>query len=492
MRNIQPWCISRQIWWGHQIPAWYGPDDRVFVEMTEGEAEAAAARHYGKKTALRRDADVLDTWFSSALWPFSTLGWPDETKALARYYPTSVLVTGFDIIFFWVARMAMMGLHFMKEVPFRDVYVHALVRDEKGQKMSKSKGNVLDPLELIDKYGADALRFTLTALAAQGRDIKLSAGRIEGYRNFVTKIWNAARYAEMNGCKPVAGFDPAACTLAVDRWIVGEIAAAAARVTTAIEEYRFNDAAQALYQFAWHSFCDWYLEFTKPVLTGTDEAAKAEVRATTAWLLDRLVELLHPLMPFVTEELWHAFDPDGGRRARLLMLEPWPDFARIRRNEAAASDMEWIIRVITEVRAIRAEMNVPPGAKLTLQYRDATAEARGRLADHRELIERLSRLGAITPMGAALPKGAAQFVVDGASFALPLGEVIDLAKERGRLASGIKTAEQEIARIDGKLGNANFVARAPAEVVEEQRERRAEYAESRAKLAAALERLGAG
>jgi valyl-tRNA synthetase len=370
--------------------------------------------------------------------------------------------------------------------------VHALVRDEKGQKMSKSKGNVLDPLDLIDKYGADALRFTLTALAAQGRDIKLSTGRIEGYRNFVTKIWNAARYAEMNDCKPVAGFVPAACTLAVDRWIVGETASAAATVADALAGYRFNDAAHALYQFAWHSFCDWYIEFTKPVLTGPDEAAKAEVRATTAWVLERLVQLLHPFMPFVTEELWHALLPDGQRRQNTLMLEPWPDFSGIRPDAAAAAEMQWIIRLISEIRGIRAEMNVPPGAKLSLHFRDAQPEARARLTRHRDLIERIGRLGSITPMGTDLPKGAAQFVLDGVSFALPLGEVIDLDKERNRLASEIKTADQEIARIDGKLGNANFVARAPAEVVEEQRERRAEYELSRSKLAAALKRLGSG
>jgi valyl-tRNA synthetase len=492
MRNIQPWCVSRQIWWGHQIPAWYGPDGRVFVEPTEAEAATAAAAHYKRKVALTRDPDVLDTWFSSALWPFSTLGWPADTAALRRHYPTDVLVTGFDIIFFWVARMAMMGMHFMGEVPFRTVYVHALVRDEKGQKMSKSKGNVLDPLDLIDKYGADALRFTLTALAAQGRDIKLSAGRIEGYRNFVTKIWNAARYAEMNGCRPVAGFDPAACALAVDRWIVGEMASAAASAAEALEDFRFNDAAHALYQFTWHSFCDWYIEFTKPVLTGGDEDAKAEVRATTAWVLERLVHLLHPVMPFVTEELWHAIAPEGQERAGLLMLEPWPDFSGIRQDTAAATEMNWIIRLIGEIRAIRAEMNVPPGAKLSLHYRDATPEARARLTRHRDLVERIGRLGSIAAMGADLPRGAAQFVVDGVSFALPLGEVIDLDKERKRLANEIRNADQEIARIDGKLANHNFVARAPAEVVEEQRERRAEYALSRGKLAAALERLGSG
>ena len=312
MRNIQPWCVSRQIWWGHQIPAWYGPDGEIFVEMTEEEAQAVADEHYGKPVELERDPDVLDTWFSSALWPFSTLGWPEETPELAHHYPTSVLVTGFDIIFFWVARMIMMGLHFRDGVvPFRDVYIHALVRDEDGQKMSKSKGNVMDPLELIDQYGADALRFTLTALAAQGRDIKLSAGRIEGYRNFVTKIWNAARFTQMNGCGPVADFDPAACRLTVNKWIVGETARAGADISQALEGYRFNDAAQVGYQFAWHQFCDWYLEFTKPILQNGDEKSKAEVRATTSWVLDQLLKFLHPIMPFVTEELWEQLAPEG-------------------------------------------------------------------------------------------------------------------------------------------------------------------------------------
>ena len=313
MRNIQPWCVSRQIWWGHQIPAWYGPDGEIFVEMTEEEAQAVADEHYGKPVELERDPDVLDTWFSSALWPFSTLGWPEETPELAHHYPTSVLVTGFDIIFFWVARMIMMGLHFRDGVvPFRDVYIHALVRDEDGQKMSKSKGNVMDPLELIDQYGADALRFTLTALAAQGRDIKLSAGRIEGYRNFVTKIWNAARFTQMNGCSPVADFDPAACRLTVNKWIVGETARAGADISQALEGYRFNDAAQVGYQFAWHQFCDWYLEFTKPILQNGDEKSKTEVRATTSWVLDQLLKFLHPIMPFVTEELWEQLAPEGG------------------------------------------------------------------------------------------------------------------------------------------------------------------------------------
>ncbi|MDF2765700.1 MAG: valine--tRNA ligase, partial [Rhodospirillales bacterium] len=304
MRNIQPWCISRQLWWGHQIPAWYGPDGTIFVEETEREAQAAAARHYGRDVELVRDPDVLDTWFSSALWPFSTLGWPERTPELERYYPTDVLVTGFDIIFFWVARMMMMGLHFKGEVPFRTVYIHALVRDEFGQKMSKSKGNIIDPLVLIDKYGADALRFTLVAMAAQGRDIKLAEARVEGYRNFATKLWNAARFCQMNGCTPDRRFDPQTPRQRINAWLVAAVRRAAEDVTDAIETYRFNEAAAALYHFVWHSFCDWYLELAKPVLSGADEAAKEETRGAAAWALGQILHLLHPVMPFVTEELW--------------------------------------------------------------------------------------------------------------------------------------------------------------------------------------------
>ncbi|MFT5540665.1 MAG: valyl-tRNA synthetase, partial [Alphaproteobacteria bacterium] len=304
MRNIQPWCISRQLWWGHQIPAWHGPDGEIFVAESEDEAIEAARAHYGKPVDLARDPDVLDTWFSSALWPFSTLGWPEKTADLARYYPTDVLVTGFDIIFFWVARMMMMGLHFMGEVPFKDVYIHALVRDERGQKMSKSKGNIIDPLELIDAYGADALRFTLAALAAQGRDIKLAQPRVEGYRNFATKLWNASRFAEMNGCTAVEDFNPSLTKGVLNRWIVTAVAEAAEKAAAEIEAYRFNEAANVLYHFTWGTFCDWYLELSKPVLTGDDAAAKAETQATCAWAIEQILHMLHPFMPFITEELW--------------------------------------------------------------------------------------------------------------------------------------------------------------------------------------------
>ena len=324
LENIQPWCVSRQLWWGHRIPAWYDADGNVYVEESEEAALAAARHRIGADVELTRDEDVLDTWFSSALWPFSTLGWPDETPELARFYPTNVLVTGFDIIFFWVARMMMMGLHFKKEIPFRDVYIHALVRDEKGAKMSKSKGNVIDPLHLIDDYGADALRFTLAAMAAQGRDIKLSTQRVEGYRNFATKLWNASRFAEMNGCARVSGYNPRANQVMLNRWIVGEAARTVREVSAAIDAYRFNDAAGAAYRFVWNVFCDWYVELTKPLLMGADGAEKDETRATTAFVLDQIYALLHPFMPFITEELWAIKGADGPARESLLALAEWP------------------------------------------------------------------------------------------------------------------------------------------------------------------------
>ncbi|MBI1206000.1 MAG: valine--tRNA ligase [Azospirillum sp.] len=486
MRNIQPWCISRQIWWGHQIPAWYGPDGAVFVAETEAAALAAARAQYGTETALVRDADVLDTWFSSALWPFSTIGWPQPTPELKRYYPTDVLVTGFDIIFFWVARMMMMGLHFMGEVPFRTVYIHALVRDERGQKMSKSKGNIMDPLDLIDEYGCDALRFTLTAMAAQGRDIKLSKGRVEGYRNFATKLWNAARFCELGGCRSVPGFDPGAVKETVNRWIVGELAATAARAAEALENYRFNDAANILYQFAWGTLCDWYLEFTKPILAGTDEAAKAETRATTAWALGQLLHLLHPVMPFITEELWEQLGPQGAGR---LITAPWPRFDARLIDPAAATEMDWVVRLVSQVRTIRSEMNVPPGAHIPALLKGLGPVAAGHLATHRDLILRLARLASVEATAEAPPKGAALAVIDEATLVLPLAGIIDLDHERTRLTKEIAKLDAEIVKIERKLGNAEFMAKAPEEVVEDNRDRRDEAAAARTKLNAALAML---
>ncbi|MCZ4346301.1 valine--tRNA ligase [Devosia neptuniae] len=487
LENIKPWCISRQLWWGHQIPAWYGPDQEAFVASSAEEAQALADAHYGKPVELRRDEDVLDTWFSSALWPFSTLGWPDDTAELRRYYPTDVLVTGFDIIFFWVARMMMMGLEFLDEEPFHTVYMHALVRDEKGQKMSKTKGNVIDPLALIDQYGADATRFTLAAMAAQGRDLKLSMSRVEGYRNFVTKIWNAARFLEMNECRRVEGYDPRANKLPLNRWIVGATARGAAAVTQGIVDYKFNEAANAAYDFVWGTFCDWYVEFAKPVFMGEDEAAKAETRATAAWALDQILTILNPFMPFVTEELWAETGKFGAPRESMLILTQWPDLAGLEDAEADA-DLTWLIDVITNVRSVRSEMNVPASAKLPLVVVGANETTLRRLVAGTSLITRLARLEEITPKS-DVPGESAQFVVGEATWALPLAEFIDIPTEKARLSKEVTKLDGEVAQIDKKLGNEQFVAKAPEEVIEEQKARREAAIERRHHIAEALKRL---
>ncbi|WP_374652812.1 valine--tRNA ligase [Dongia sp.] len=488
MRNIQPWCISRQLWWGHQIPAWFGADGEVFVAFDEVEAKAAALKHYGKEVELTRDPDVLDTWFSSALWPFSTLGWPDQTPELARYYPGDVLVTGFDIIFFWVARMMMMGIHFMGDVPFRTVYIHALVRDEHGQKMSKSKGNVIDPLDIIDKYGCDALRFTLTALAAQGRDIKMSEQRVEGYRNFATKLWNATRFCLMNECKADPAFDPARVAAPVNRWMIGRLAICAQAIDQAMSQYRYNDAAGALYRCIWNEFCDWYVEFTKPIIQGDDAILKAETRACTAWVLGQLLHLLHPFMPFITEELWPQL---GSANTSLLIGEPWPDFSNLPLDQEAGADLDWVIRLVSEIRTLRAEMNVPPAAQVQIHLRDAGNRTQSRLSAYGDLVRRLARIDRIEFITGDGPKGAAQIVLDEATILLPLAGVIDAEKERNRLKKDLDKAAGEAEKIARKLGNEQFVAKADPEVVEEQRQRLAEIEQTRDKLSQALGRLAA-
>jgi valyl-tRNA synthetase len=482
MENIQPWCISRQLWWGHQIPAWYGPDGKAFVAVTESEAQAQADKHYGKPTALKRDEDVLDTWFSSALWPFSTLGWPEETPDLKRYYPTSALVTGFDIIFFWVARMMMMGLHFMKEVPFHDVYIHRLVRDASGAKMSKSKGNVVDPLGVIDQYGADALRFTLARGAAQGHDIRLGPQDVENNRNFTTKLWNAARFAEMNACASITGFNPASAKQVLNRWIAHETAKAVAEITMAIETYRFNDAAAAVYRFVWNVYCDWYLELAKPLLSGGDDEAKRETQAMVAWARDEILKVLHPFMPFVTEELWAV--TAASKRDALLALSPWPAF-RFTDDEAEA-EIGWVIDLITAIRSVRAEMNIT--APIPLMLAGASAQSQARAERWAEFIKRLARVSDISAAARA-PQGSVQLLVRGEVAALPLKGVIDLAAESTRLAKEMQKAEADIARVDAKLGNANFVARAPEDVVEEEKQKREEALARKLKIGEALERL---
>jgi valyl-tRNA synthetase len=506
LENIEPWCISRQLWWGHQIPAWYSPWGEIFVAESEEEAFAAAlavgvekgiftdeeARSLAQdpqKLAglISRDEDVLDTWFSSALWPFSTLGWPEDTAELKRFYPTNVLVTGFDIIFFWVARMMMMGLHFMQEIPFRDVYIHALVRDEKGAKMSKSKGNVIDPLGLIDEYGADALRFTLAAMAAQGRDIKLSTNRVEGYRNFATKIWNAARFAEMNGCVRAANFDPKAVEAVLNRWIVGETAKALAAVTAAIVAYRFNDAANAAYRFVWNIFCDWYVELSKPVLQGADGPLKDETRATAAFVIDEITKLLHPFMPFLTEELWTIKGLEGPPRHSALVLTEWSSLAGLEDAEAEA-EIGWIVDLVSEIRSVRSEMNVPAGSSVPLVLVGASEQARAHAMRWDTTIRRLARLSEIG-FAASSPASAAQMIVRGTVAALPLEGIIDLAAERARLGQEIAKQERDIKRIEAKLGDADFLARAPEDVIEDHRDRRSEALSRIAQVRTALDRL---
>jgi valyl-tRNA synthetase len=533
MENIQPWCISRQLWWGHQIPAWYGPDGKVFVAETEEEAISHALGYYveqevitaeqGREMALdrnkragfiTRDEDVLDTWFSSALWPFSTLGWPDDTPEVKRYYPTDALVTGFDIIFFWVARMMMMGLHFMKAAPFSTVYIHRLVRDEKGAKMSKSKGNVIDPLGVIDEYGADALRFALARGAAQGHDIKLSPQMVETNRNFATKLWNACRFAEMNDCVLPDGFEPTKAKDTLNRWIVHETVRATCEVTEAIEAYRFNDAGNAIYRFVWNVYCDWYLELAKPMLMGEEGAAKSETRAMVAWARDEILKLLHPFMPFITEELWEV----TGRRDTLLALSPWSrkadavtpeqlamlaatnpnepmvpaamldiapaDFT----DEAAEAEIGWVVDLVTAIRSVRAEMNIAPATLTTLVLSGASAETKTRLPRWNDVIKRMARLSDISFADRA-PEGAVQLLVRGEVAALPLKGVIDLAAERTRLDKEIAKADADIKRVDAKLGNEKFVANAPEEIVEEEKEKREAALARKARILEALERL---
>jgi valyl-tRNA synthetase len=532
MENIQPWCISRQLWWGHQIPAWYGftADAQgtvligsgqqfksvveTFVAVSEDEAIAQARKYYGAESvvvvandrealekvyvpqqgkptrfAIWRDEDVLDTWFSSALWPFSTLGWPDETKELKRYYPTDALVTGFDIIFFWVARMMMMGLHFMEEVPFHTVYIHALVRDQHGAKMSKSKGNVIDPLVLIDDYGADALRLTLAAMAAQGRDIKLSTQRVEGYRNFATKLWNACRFAEMNQCATVPGFDPGSAKETLNRWIAHETAKAAREITEAIEEYKFNEAAGAAYRFVWNIFCDWYVELAKPLLQGADGPAKDETRAMTAWARDEILKLLHPFTPFVTEELWQVTAEGGPARDSLLALAQWPKHVALDDAQAEA-EIGWVVDLVTAIRSVRAEMNITVTTEVAVVLVGALAATRARAGRWADTMRRLARLSDIS-FAAVAPPGAVQVIVRGEVAALPLKGVIDFAAERARLEKERTRADSDIARVDAKLGNPQFVARAAEEVVEGEREKREEAEQRRAKITEALARLKA-
>ena len=482
LRNIEPWCISRQLWWGHRIPAWYDADGKIYVAETEDDALAQAG---GKP--LTQDEDVLDTWFSSALWPFSTMGWPEKTEDLARFYPTSDLVTAADIIFFWVARMMMMGLHFMDEVPFHRVIINGLVRDEKGQKMSKSKGNVIDPLEIIDDLGADPLRFTMAILSGT-RDIKLSRQRIEGYRNFGTKLWNAARFSQMNGCARVEGFDPAAAEATINRWIRGELVKAEREVSDAIEGGRFDDAAGSLYRFVWNIFCDWYLELAKTVFQGSDAAAGAETRAMTAWVLDQTIKLMHPVMPFITEELWaQTADNGAARREPLLIGAAWPDLADDLIDTDAAAEVSWLIETVEAVRSLKGEMSVAT-ARPPLSFVGPDAATTARIDRYREILMTLARVSDVSVAEAA-PEGAVTFVAGGATAALTLAGLVDIAAERARLNKEIAAFDSDIGHFGKKLNNPNFVSRAAPEVVQEQRDKLAEAAAGKARLQEALERL---
>jgi valyl-tRNA synthetase len=522
MRNIEPWCISRQLWWGHQIPAWYvhrWVDDDFKPELidtivceTPEEAEAEIRRRFGPNTiratslseaqakvveagfsisnsplTVYRDEDVLDTWFSSALWPFSTLGWPQDTPDLERFYPTDTLVTGFDIIFFWVARMMMMGLKFKDQVPFKRVVINGLVRDERGQKMSKSKGNVIDPLDVIDELGCDALRFTMAILSGT-RDIKLSKTRIEGYRNFGTKLWNAARFCQMNECVSQPDFDPSAVRETVNRWIRGEVVKTTQAVTQAFEAARFDDAANALYRFIWNVFCDWYLELAKPILNGGNEAAKAETRCMAAWTLDQALALLHPISPFITEELWAQTAEFGPKRKTLLIEQAWPVARHDWIDAAAEAETDWLIDLVTEVRSIRSEMNVPPGARVPLTLVGVDAATRSRITRNKDRLCTLARLAHIHVSDAA-PAGAVQFVAGEATGALSIAEFIDLKAEKARLEKALAGLAKDVERTQGKLGNADFIARAPEAVVAEQREKLAEAQGAMTKMQSALARL---
>ncbi len=530
MRNIEPWCVSRQLWWGHRIPAWYGPykiNDypsdvpegainqkyvynqsvpKTFIAETEAEAIQLAKEYYDvapiieedsslwrnsitmfvndNVPVLRQDPDVLDTWFSSALWPFSTMGWPENTEDLQRFYPTHTLITGFDIIFFWVARMMMMGLHFTGKAPFKRVFINALVRDDKGQKMSKSKGNVMDPLVLIDEFGADALRFTLTAMSGQGRDIKLAKPRIEGYRNFSTKLWNATRFTQMNECARVEDFDPTTAKLTLSRWIRGEVQKTLAAVTEALEACAFDNAANALYKFIWNVFCDWYLELAKPILNGDDAAAKTEIRAMTAWVLDQAMILLHPVMPFITEELWEK----TGHKD-MLISHSWPKADAGAIDADADEEINWLIDLISEIRSIRSEMNVPGSARAPLSLSGASDITAKRLNTHEDLILFLGRLSEVKVGDAAT--GSVPFVAGEATAYLAIAEFIDLKAEQARLTKGIADFDKTIDGVRRKLDNPEFVRKAPEEVITENRERLEDAENGKAKLSAALERLKA-
>ena len=484
MNNIQPWCVSRQLWWGHRIPAWFGPDKKIFVETNKQDAEKAAELHYGKKVTLHQDEDVLDTWFSSALWPFSTLGWPENTVDLKKYYPTDVLVTGFDIIFFWVARMMMMGIHFMdKEIPFKEVYIHALVRDDKGQKMSKSKGNVLDPLDLSKKYGADSLRFTLTAMAAQGRDIKLSEERIAGYRNFSTKIWNGCKFLEFNNCITELDKDLTTIDLEVNRWIINLYNELNQRVKISIKDYKFNDAADALYQFIWKDYCDWYIEFIKPILSNTNDLdALNETKCVSINIMKNVLLMLHPIMPYVTEEIFENLF----QSPELAILSPWPK--TINPKDTHENSIGLSIQLISAIRSIRVEKNIPNKSRPTIILKNVNKEKKTIIEENNNLIINLAKLNQIKFASGQDKEKEKSIIttVDEITLMIPTDGLIDLEAEKNRLNKELTDIINEIEIIDKRLNNSSFMEKAPSNVINEVKSKQSIYTQRKFEIEKAL------
>ena len=479
LENIEPWCISRQLWWGHQVPVWFDDAGNQYCAATEAEAQAQAP---GK--TLTRDPDVLDTWFSSGLWPIGTLGWPEQNAALDKYFPTSTLITGQDILFFWVARMMMMQLAVVDQIPFDTVYLHGLVRDAKGKKMSKSTGNVIDPLDIIDEYGADALRFTNAAMASIGGVLKLDMQRIQGYRNFGTKLWNAARFAEMNEAVPSDGTIPMA-DQAVNKWIIGETAKVREVVDAAFETYRFNDAAQALYAYVWGKVCDWYVELSKPLLNGDNEAATKETRRVMGWVIDQCLILLHPIMPFITEELWGAL----GERAKMVVHADWPTYSAAELVDPAADrEMNWVISLIEGIRSARSQMRVPAGLRIPMIVTELDDTGQAAWKRNEAMILKLARVVDLAHAD-AFPKGTITVAVHGGTFGLPLADIIDIEAEKERLEKSLGKLAKELGGLRGRLNNPKFVASAPDEVVAEARANLAEREEEEAQLKAAMDRL---
>ena len=479
MRNIQPWCISRQLWWGHQMPIWYAEDGTIFCEETEEEALKAAEKHFGKKVSLTRETDVLDTWFSSGLWAFSTLGWPDKSEFLDTFYPTSVLVTGFDIIFFWVARMMMMSMYAMKNVPFKKCYIHGLIRDEQGRKMSKSKNNTVDPLETIEKYGADALRFFMAASETQGRDINISDSRIAGYRNFATKLWNAARFCEMNECHTNPSFNPKGVAMDLNKWIIQKADEATLEVTKNLNDFRFSDAANTVYQFVWGTFCDWFIELSKPVFYGEDENQKQETRSTAAYVLDRILVILHPFMPFITTEIWNK----TANRCVKLIHAPWP---KVEEKAAKQNAIDWAIDLISSVRSLRSDLNLPAGAKPHLFLKDLKAD---NIAQTSDMVKTLAHVEDVALLSGDITKDMVQGTFAGGVFLIPLKGIVDFESERARLQKEIAAVEGRIKGYEAKLSNENFVSRAPAQIVEDEKKRLSEAKEEHLKLNDAFNRI---